>query len=368
MDGGQPERLRERAQDDVRTRLAERERELARTRRELAHAQRVDAVGRVALGAMHEFNNALTCVLSFNQLAELDATQADCHAEITNATRRAARLARQMLALGRSADARPENLDLTAALHEIHDSIARSLGQNIETRTEFEAAGTVRIDPIELGQILLNLATNARDALNGAGRVTFRSRDVEFGTSEALALGLTPGHYATIEVVDSGCGIPTDLLPRVFESFVTTKTRESGTGLGLGLSRKLAGENGGTITLVSELGSGTVATLILPVIGVEARAKPVDTVAAPRIAGRILLVEPDASVRSAVMAILEAGDCEVIAVSRPITDLLTVDLVLRADESRLLIARSIDGPSVGWVDKPFTSTELAIAIDAALKS
>ncbi|MCA8943686.1 MAG: hypothetical protein KDB80_14070 [Planctomycetes bacterium] len=371
MDGGQPERRDDRATHDVRILLAERERELAKLRRELAHAQRLDAVGRVALGAMHEFNNALTCVLSFNQLAELAPERADCHREISNATLRAARLARQMLALGRNAASQPEDLDPRAALHEIHETIARSLGPSISTETRFEATGTIHIDPVELGQILLNLATNARDAIDGEGTIRFESGDVELGTAQALSLGVTPGHYVSIDVVDEGSGIEPELLPTVFESFVTTKSRESGTGLGLALSRRIATENGGTVTLHSRPGQGTTATLWLPRTRGE-QVKPTPrTEEVPRVAGRILLIEPDAEVRNAVMGVLENSNCSVVAASPRDAERLRgieFDAVLTGTGSRLHVSAALDAEPTGHVDKPCAPDQIARLIAASIRT
>src|SRR4029077_18925022 len=232
----------------------------------LWQAQRLEAIGQLTARCAHDFNNLLMIVSGSVQRLRRDLTS-EKHTRlldmITNATNRGESLTRQLLAFSRRQMLNPSVIDLTQRLSELKEMLNRSLRGDVTTEVVVpEGSCAVKVDPSEFELALLNLAVNARDAMPHGGSLTITARPVLL-KGKATEAGLQGGVVA-IRVADPGAGIPADVLPHVFEPFFTTKEAGKGTGLGLSQVYGFAKQSGGTATITSTLGRGTVITLYLP--------------------------------------------------------------------------------------------------------
>ena len=289
---------------------AEAERE--RLERRLRHAQKLEAIGRLAGGIAHDFNNLLLAIRGYGEIAlrahERGQDTRDELEEIVAAAERAAALTRQLLAFGRQQVLRPETIDLGQIVRETEKLLRRVIGEEIELQALGNTSEVfVDLDRSQLEQVIVNLAVNARDAMPNGGRLT-----LEVGTAERAG-ELPPGRFALLTVSDTGCGMDPELTTQIFEPFFTTKSE--GTGLGLATVHGIVKQSGGSIYVYSELGQGTTFKIYFP-LSEQTRTAPLQRPPAP--AGTpngetILLVEDDPQVRTIVTRMLEGNGYRVIA-------------------------------------------------------
>ncbi|MBI4861968.1 MAG: response regulator [Candidatus Riflebacteria bacterium] len=275
---------------------------------QLRMSQKMDAIGRLAGGVAHDFNNILTVIQGFGELvlAELglDHPSIEDVREIIAASWRAASLTRQLLMFSRRQVVEPKVLDLNAAVRDMEKMVRRLIGEDIEVHTRLDSSlKRVHADPGLIEQVLLNLAVNARDAMPGGGLLTIETDNVVVQKGD---LALMPegrvGWFCRLAVSDTGTGIPAKVLPQIFEPFFTTKGAGKGTGLGLAVIHGIVKQHGGWIAVTSRSGRGSTFTIHLPacVSGeVEAPALAVTS----RVGGlkgkgeRLLIVEDENSLR-----------------------------------------------------------------------
>ncbi len=237
---------------------------------QLEQAQKMDAIGRLAGGVAHDFNNLLMVISACSQLT-LDTLPVDHPArekvrEIINASRRAADLTRQLLAFGRKQMQSLQLLDLNAVLLEIGRMLPRLIGEDIELSfVPGRDLDKVNADPVQIEQIVMNLAANARDAMPGGGKLSIETSNVHLDETYSQRHSVVPsGDYVLLSVTDSGMGIPQEHLAHIFEPFYTTKDEDKGTGLGLATVYGIVKQNGGFIWVYSEPGLGTSFKIYLP--------------------------------------------------------------------------------------------------------
>jgi two-component system cell cycle sensor histidine kinase/response regulator CckA len=242
---------------------------LAESQQQLREAQKLEAVGRLAGGVAHDFNNLLCAILAYADLMLMsmpadDAHRADLH-EIKHASERAAQLTRQLLAFSRQ-----QVLDLSVLnLNEVIDQVLQLLQRLVGESITIEVHGHGRLwnikgDRIRIEQILMNLATNARDAMPNGGTLTIATSNVVVPAPGQLHLPPTPGQYVRLDVRDTGEGIAEDVLPKIFEPFFTTKEEGKGTGLGLATVYGIVEQSGGFLFVDSRPGRGAAFTIHLP--------------------------------------------------------------------------------------------------------
>ncbi|HXH14666.1 MAG TPA: ATP-binding protein [Sphingomonas sp.] len=325
----------------------------------LRQVQKMEAVGQLTGGIAHDFNNMLAVVLGGLELAKRslapDATNARRHIDsATEGANRAAALTRRLLAFSREDSLKPETIDVAALVAGMSDLLDRTLGDAITIVSREDATGCcIRGDRVQLENAILNLAVNARDAMNGRGTLTIVTGAATLAAHEVGQCAA--GDYVTIRVADDGCGMTPDVAERVFEPFFTTKEVGKGTGLGLSQIFALVQQLGGQIGLVSAPGNGTAITLYLPrtadAVAVPASATPIAPVAprapAPPEALQILVVEDDPRVLAATTGALEEIGYDAIACDDPLAapDLLAANPAIGLVISDVLMPRQT-GPEM----------------------
>ncbi len=316
---------------------------LRRSEEQLAQSQKMEAVGRLAGGIAHGFNNLMTVMRGYADMVEeglppASRARGDMR-EIKRAIDRAADLTTQLLAFSRKQILQPRVLDPNEVVRRMERMLPLIIGEDIELVTVLEpGAGNIRADPGQFEQVLMNLAANARDAMPKGGTLTFRTANASF--SESLDHP-APGSYVMLSVSDTGAGMSPETLSRVFEPFFTTKEVGKGTGLGLATVYGIITQSGGHITCASELGKGTEFTIHLPRVDEKAAADSESAAVAwsARGNGTILIVEDEAAVRRFVRsvlekrgyAVLEAGNgVEALEAAASVSDvdLLLTDVVM----------------------------------------
>jgi two-component system cell cycle sensor histidine kinase/response regulator CckA len=382
---------------------------------QLRQAQKLEAVGKLAGGIAHDFNNLLTAISGHSELAlaGLEGSPVAEHvSEIKRAAARAGSLTQQLLAFSRKQVLLPRVLNLNVVVTEVESLLQRLIGEDIALERELESAlSPVRADPGQLEQVLVNLAVNARDAMPTGGRMTIRTANVGLSAEGARPLGLQAGRYVELAVRDTGHGMDASTCARVFEPFFTTKDQGKGTGLGLATAHGIVAQSGGSISVASTPGVGSVFTVYLPATedafeSLIPAAEPSlhrDVAAAPDPSGTVLLVEDEDMVRELTRALLERAGVAVLIASDPHKalavcreyrgwiDILLTDVVMPgmsghalAEQARVLrpeleviytsgysddvvSARGSLEPGTSFLAKPFTSQELLTAIRAALE-
>jgi PAS domain S-box-containing protein len=272
----------------------------------LRKSQRMEAVGQLTGGIAHDFNNLLTIITGNHELLEMeleDSEQRDLLARANNAALMGARLTNRLLTFARRRKLDPVILDLNEQVLTMAELLRRALGETIVLGTLL-APGlwSVRADPSEIENAVLNLAINARDAMPGGGKLVIETRNVMLDDGDvATEVGVQPGDYVRLSVSDTGVGMTREVLARVFEPFFTTKEPGKGTGLGLSVIYGFVKQSGGHVTAYSEVGKGTTVNLYLPRVTANAErqaAAKKATSAAPEIGETILLVEDNTDVRT----------------------------------------------------------------------
>ena len=295
---------------------------------QLAQSQKLQAVGQLAGGIAHDFNNLLTAVLgaadSIGARAGLDAETVEDAAQIGASALRGAALVRQLLAFGRQQTLQPRVLAVNDAVTDLTGLLRRLLGGKIVLELELETPGrTVRVDPTQLDQVLVNLAVNARDAMEEGGVLTLRSGHMTL--YRPLTRGvetIPPGRYVMIEVRDTGAGIPPEVLPRIFDPFFTTRRDKGGNGLGLSTVHGIVRQSDGFVAVESELGAGTRVRVYLPrwdgqeavaIPRVPAFAADMAQIVAADVPRLVLLVEDEEPVRRLAERILSGRGWRVLS-------------------------------------------------------
>ncbi len=291
---------------------------------QLFQSQKMETVGRLAGGVAHDFNNMLNVILGYIDLAKMRLpTENPIYSdllEIEKAATRSRDLTAQLLAFSRKQIISPRVVNLNALVAETQKSITRLIGEDIDLKFyPGDDLWAIKFDPVQIEQILINLAVNARDAMPQGGRLLLETSNVEIDTSLCeTQLDIIPGKYVLLSVSDTGTGIHKENIPFVFEPFFTTKDVGKGTGLGLATVYGIVKQNDGFISVYSEPDRGSAFKMYLPRTD-EAPAvtgKPSEQPAQPG-SGTILLVEDDEMVLKMVSDMLEALGYMVIATENP---------------------------------------------------
>jgi PAS domain S-box-containing protein len=299
--------------------------EQRRLETQLRQAQKMEAVGRLAGGVAHDFNNLMTIVLGCVDLAESsvcdEATVLGELVQIREAALRASALTQQLLGFSRRQMARPRPLSVLPLLVSLEGMLRRLIGEDIAIRfvDDGHAGAVVRADPAQLEQVVLNLVVNARDAMPDGGELRLAVECVMLDEAYCRTHpGARPGEYVRLEVSDTGTGMSDDVRTRVFEPFFTTKAPGSGSGLGLSTVYGIVKQNEGYISIESSPGEGTTVHVLLPRLAIDAPTTEAQPIAPPvpmRGSETILVVEDEARVAALARRTLERAGYRVIVES-----------------------------------------------------
>jgi two-component system, cell cycle sensor histidine kinase and response regulator CckA len=286
--------------------------------------QKFEAIGRLAGGVAHDFNNLLGVILGQSEIL-LDRPHDEGMTRglemIRESARRGASLTRQLLAFGRRQVLEPKVLNLNVILADVEKLLQRVIGEDIELDFQTDAKiGSVEADPGQLEQVVVNLATNARDAMPAGGRLTIATANVDLDEASAdRRVVVRPGHYVQLVVSDTGCGMDRETQCHIFEPFFTTKEQGKGTGLGLATVYGIVKQSGGYIWVYSEPGHGTAFKIYFPMVEAAAESpRPVEpSEELPRGSETILVAEDDASLREVTCEFLQSSGYTVIAAESP---------------------------------------------------
>jgi two-component system cell cycle sensor histidine kinase/response regulator CckA len=386
--------------------------ERLRLEAQLLQSQKMDAIGHLAGGIAHDFNNLLTIITSYSELA-LDSVAPESPAqariqEILSAARRAADLTRQLLAFSRKQPQALRVAELNPVVSGIVKTLRRLIGEDIElVFIPGQALGRIRLDPVQIEQILMNLAANARDAMPQGGQCTIETSNVQVDEQyvDRKRAVIPTGRYAVLSLTDTGDGIPADHLSHVFEPFYTTKPSGKGTGLGLATVYGIVKQNQGFVWAYSEPGMGTVIKIYLPCVQDQPVALEIpDTGAGVAVRGTetVLLVEDEEPLRRATVeflrlrgyTVLEARDgVDALSISKnhgstihlAVTDVvmphmsggeLAKALETLRPQTRVLFVSGYAGQTVldhnvidvenNFLQKPFTLKQLASKVRTVL--
>jgi PAS domain S-box-containing protein len=377
---------------------------------QLLQAQKMEAVGRLAGGVAHDFNNMLQAIQGYTELSramvETGSPLAENLEEIAKAARRSADLTRQLLAFARRQPANPKVLDLNETVGGMLRMLRRLLGEDIDLAwMPALDLWPVKIDPSQLDQVLANLLVNARDAIATVGKVTIGTENAVFDAAYCHEHpDFAPGEYVMLAVSDDGCGMDRETLARLFEPFFTTKEPGKGTGLGLATVYGIVRQNEGFINVYSEPGQGTTFKIYLPRCAAEevALAASVETAEPPGGTETVLLVEDEAMILDLGRSMLARLGYTVLAastvaeavrlagehgdrISLLITDVVMPEMNGRELAARLMAAdpalrclfmsgytadviahRGMLENGVRFLQKPFSLNELAVKVREAL--
>jgi signal transduction histidine kinase/CheY-like chemotaxis protein len=388
--------------------LQDRMEELKRTQAQLLQAQKMEAIGQLAGGITHDFNNLLTPIGGFAELllgkAPEGSKQHEYLRQIKIATERAAALTGQLRLFTRQEKGERRSVQLNSVVEETHDLLKRSIPKDIpiELRLEPEL-WAVEADPSQMSQVLMNLCVNARDAMPDGGTLTLETRNVTLDEEYAwTVLEARPGRYVRFSVSDTGCGMSPEVQARLFEPFFTTKEVGQGTGLGLSVVYGVVKRHNGFINVYSEEGRGSTFHVYLPAIGWAVEEREVEGLKLPAGTETILLVDDEEMVRELGQRVLElcgytvlmAEDgvqaLEVYQAHRGEIGLVVLDVVMPQMNGRECLRRLLEmDPRVkvlistgytadnsaqelvaegalGVVEKPFRIRDFAVAVRAAL--
>ena len=376
---------------------------------QLRNAQQMEAIGRLAGGVAHDFNNILSIIMGHGELllktANLDERARNGVEQIRRAADRAASLTQQLLAFSRKQVLQPRVLDLNKSVSDVQKMLARIIGEDIELVASLHPSlMPVKADPGQIEQVLMNLAINARDAMPQGGRITMETANREISPEQGRDIDLPAGHYVMLLVSDTGHGIDSSTLPHIFEPFFTTKPMGKGTGLGLSMVYGIVKQSGGSIQVQSETGRGTSFRVFLPA---EDGMQPVQKSQGPDagVSGgseTVLIAEDEPDLRELTRIFLQDYGYKVIQASsaeqglkiadafpEPIHLLLT-DVIMPGMSGRQLAERiqqkrpqtkiiymtgytddmvvqhKVLEPGVNMLQKPFTRLELARKVRSTL--
>jgi len=334
--------------------------EEAKLKRQVMQATKMQAVGQLAGGVAHDFNNILTAIIGHCDLMLMRHTPGDSDyddiQQIKSNSNRAAGLTRQLLAFSRQQTLRPQVLQLTDVVAEVSHLLKRLLGETVKLVVKHgRNLGPVRADPGQLEQVIINLAVNARDAMaaKGGGTLTIQTYAVHADQVAELGSDILPiADYSALSVTDTGCGIAPTVLGKIFEPFFTTKEVGKGTGLGLSTVYGIVKQSGGFIFADSKVGEGTRFVIYLPVHRVEAEAGKTARGGKRKDhelwgSGTVLLVEDEPMVRTVAERALTRHGYKVITADNGEEAL---EVIARGDEIALLISDVVmpgmDGPTM----------------------
>ncbi|MGH7582918.1 MAG: ATP-binding protein [Gemmatimonadales bacterium] len=375
---------------------------------QLRQAQKMEAIGRLAGGVAHDFNNILLVISAYAEMMQTnlppdDPQRRDC-GEMIDAVSRGRSLTRQLLAFSRQQVLQPVVLDPNAAITGVQKMLGRVIGEDIEILMRLDPnVGRIRVDPGQLEQVILNLAVNARDAMPKGGRLTLTTANKEIDESNAALHSLSQaGEFVFISVSDTGTGMTPEIRARIFDPFFTTKEPGRGTGLGLATVYGIVTQSGGSVTVYSDPGRGTTFRIYLPMVDDEAVVQRPAEPSRPGGTETVLLVEDEVSVRAAAAAMLKRLGYNVLVADTPEhalqiaadagdgLHLVITDEVMPKMNGRTLIARlraerpeldallmsgytgdmmadnGVLDPSVSYLEKPFSVSDLANKVREAL--
>ena len=339
-------------------REAEEHRQRKRLEQHVLQLQKFEAIGRLAGGVAHDFNNLLGVILGQSEiLLQRSRDPGITHGleMILQSARRGASLTRQLLAFGRRQMLEPKVLNLNAVLADVEKLLQRVIGEDIELDFQTHAKiGSVRADPGQLEQVIVNLAANARDAMMAGGKLTIATSNVDLDEAYVDRRAVVPpGRYVQLVVSDTGCGMDRETQSHIFEPFFTTKEQGKGTGLGLATVYGIVKQSGGYIWVYSEPGHGTTFKIYLPLVEAAGESlrhvEPSEKL--PRGSETILVVEDDSSLREVTGEFLKSSGYTVIAAESPDQalhlaqshngpiDFLLTDVILPKMNGRELAAR-----------------------------
>ncbi len=386
--------------------------EQLKLKEQLTQSQKMEAIGRLAGGVAHDFNNMLGVILGYSGLAMqrtgLDDKLTRDLQEIHNAARRSADLTQQLLAFARKQTVNPKLIDMNEAIESMLKMLHPLIGENIDLSWAPCSAPTpVHIDPAQFNQVLTNLCVNARAAISNVGKLIIETGNVHLDESYCAAHpGFIPGKFAMLSVSDDGCGMEKEVLDHIFEPFYTTKNFGEGTGLGLAMVYGIVKQNNGFINVYSEPDKGTTFRIYLPLQhGAADSAKEQTLTKIPQGRGEVLLlVEDEESLLQLTKRMLEESGYSVLACDRPgkaidlarehegrihlvLTDVIMPEMNGRELADKLhcehpdlkvlymsgysanTIARhGILDPNVNIIQKPFLNQDLAVKVHEILKN
>jgi len=375
-------------------------------------AQKMESVGRLAGGVAHDFNNMLSVILGYTELALRKAEPAsslfDNLQEISKAAQRSTQITQQLLAFARKQTVAPQLLDVNATVENMLKMLRRLIGEDIDLvwRPADDGVWPVKIDPSQVDQLLVNLCVNARDAIADTGRIIIETHNVTFDKAYcADHIGFVPGEYVQMVVSDTGCGMDRETQETIFEPFFTTKELGSGTGLGLATVYGIVQQNGGFINVDSEPSQGTRFHLYLPRQMEQVEARLQENVGEGR-HGRgetILVVEDEESILDLTKEILENLGYVALTAATPVEalrlaeehgggfQLLITDVIMPGLNGKELAGRlqslypelrclfmsgytadviahrGILDEGVHFISKPFSQDELAVKVREAME-
>ena len=385
---------------------------LRSTERQLVQSQKLEAVGRLAGGISHDFNNLLTVILGYSgitlrQLSQDHPLRRNLE-EIVRASERAASLTRQLLAFSRKQVMQPKVFDVNSVVTELEKMLQRMIGEDIELRVNLQPdLGNIKADPVQLEQVIMNLVVNARDAMPKGGKLSIETSNIYLDQTYAKDhMSVEPGNYVMLAISDTGCGMSKETRQHIFEPFFTTKVAGKGTGLGLSMVYGIVKQSGGNIWVYSEEDRGTTFKIYFPQVTEQAEEyrRAATKIDAPRGSETILLVEDAEWVRQLARQVLESAGYRVLEASSADTairiietnqngtmiDLVLTDVIMPGmsgnDMSKQLqstrpdlpvlymsgytddaiVQHGVLEPGINFIQKPFSPDALALKVRQVL--
>ena len=382
--------------------------------KQLVQSQKLEAVGRLAGGISHDFNNLLTVILGYSDISRRNLKDGDPLQrnldEIIKASERAASLTRQLLAFSRKQVMQPKVFDLNTIVTDLERMLRRMIGEDIELRVSPQSdLGNIKADPVQLEQVIMNLVVNARDAMPKGGKLSIETTNVYLDDSYAREhVSVAPGNYVMLAISDTGSGMDEETRQRIFEPFFSTKEPGKGTGLGLSMVYGIVKQSGGNIWVYSEAGRGTTFKIYFPRVTAEAEdyKRSAKALEVPKGSETILLVEDADLVRTLARQVLESAGYKVLEAANAEgaiqlcrsrnghqkIDLLLTDVVMPGmsgnDMSKILVAKQPGMPvlymsgytddaivqhgvleaGINFIQKPFSPGALAMKVREVLDS